>query len=1077
MIAFFRRKYLVSMFYLMVVVVGVVAWHQIPVEMSPDLELPGMTITYHWGRTSPEVVEREITRRVEQQVRRLRDVKDIYSITREGFASVTIYFHENAPVDYRMVEIQEYLRMLERDWPSTIHPGQITRQVPEELQELQTFLIYSISGDREPHELLVLAERMIKIPVAGISGVADIVLTGVRDPALTIDFDVAAVERLGIRVPEVMLQINNRLRRRSAGYSDEGGMRFSLSVPPGFDNLADIRAMPVKLPGSDRQITVGDFADVTIRDYPERSTMRINGNPALTIRFERESGTDAMQLAEQVIERMNEVKADLPVGIHLQIERDATLDLREELASLKRQAMISLLCVFLILLVFIQKLRAPLIILGSILFSLLSAVSVLYLIGYSINVITLAGLTIALGMVIDNAVVVFEHINPGLPLSRRARIEHVQRQLLHVWTPVIGSTLTTVGIFVPLLFALEEVRILLMPLGVALTLTLLSSVLISLTWIPYALIWLIRVPGTQVQPNETRQKKLFSDRIGTILMRFRRESTKRNKPPISTNRLWLAIFFWRRRIRWLIYPALILLIGIPLWLIPDPQTDEDEAPSRLHSLSMVYFDNRSDIDPYIGGIGYRFIRHGRFGEAWPSLPQQDHLDITVRFPVGSPFDEIDKIIRQFESLVVPVEHSVDYYESMVSETRAFGQLRVYFLDDYLWAREPFLLYGRSVFLGARTGNTVISVRGFGDPFSTGRVSGSMRYRIRLQGYSYEQLEMTAMEVRRRLKQHGRVENIDINYTPRFSRDDLYRFVLSFDDDRLLHRGLDRPSVMTLLQLDINPEFSMYGRVTFDDRQMYLIASNRHSRAYKEQFVNVPRLLGNRLFTVNNIADLVREPTMSEIRRQNQMYTRTVGFNFLGPSRLARDVTDDVLDGLPVPPGIQVSAEIGGPQFWSPSDDYGKNLVFVFLMALLSVWMIISALLERWRDPAVILLSIPLGALGIMAGTLWHDLQFDRSAMAGALLVMGIVVNNAILLMHGKQRFRLLGVYGLRSWIYVYREKMRPVLITTFTTLGGLFPLAMFGGDDYWQTLATIVIWGLSSSTLFLILMMGIWEKR
>jgi len=1065
----FRRKYLISMFYLAVVVVGVMVWQRIPVEMSPDMQLPSITVNYQWSRTSPEVVEQEITRRVEQQVRRLRDVERVTSVSNEGRSTVTVYFHKHAPVDFRSVELQEYLRVLEESLPPSVQPGRVSHRVPQELQGMQTFLIYSInSGERMPSELLEFTRRNIKLPMLGIRGIAGVELEGVRDPALLVDFDVPAAERLGIGTPEVMRQVNERLSWRSAGYREHAGMRYSLMVPPMFANTSDITAMPIRLPDSERQIPLGDIARVTVGDYPERSARRINGNPALTIRFERETGVDALQLAETVIARMDEIAAALPPDIHLQIERDATEDLREELATLERQALISLLAVFLVLLLFIRKIRAPLIILGSILFSLLLSVIMLHIMGYTINVITLAGLTISLGMIIDNAVVVFEHINPRLPLARQARIEHVRRHLPHVLVPVIGSTLTTVGIFIPLLFAMEEVRMFLMPLGMALTLTLLASVLISLTWIPYALIWLVRVPHAQSSSTSTLWSKLVF-RIRTFA---RAPAVSTRKKRFRWTRVSLGFFTWRHRLRWLIYPAMVLLIGVPLYLIPEPEPVDEDEPGRLYEWSRYYFDNDDVINRYLGGIGYRFHRGVRFGEGWAGWPVHDHVIVTVRPPIGTPFEEIDKIIRQFEALAGSFEHAITYYESHINEQGAFGRLEIYFREEYLDRADPFRLFGQAAYLAARTGNTRISVSGFGESFGTGYGGGQMMHRITLTGFSYDQLEAAAEDLRRRLLRHRRVQEVDINQSLMFWRDDLYQFVLRPDDDRMTRRGLDRPAVLNAVQLDINREHSPYGRIEFGGTQMYLIARNLRDRDYLEDFLHVPRRMGSTLFTVADIGELARERTLPQIRREDQMYTRVVAFEFLGPGQMGRSVAEEIVGTFPVPPGMSVTTGFRG---WFGAEE-DRSLLLIFLMAMLSVWMIISALLERWRDPLVILLAIPLGGIGIMAGALHHDLQFDRSAMAGALLVMGVVVNNSILLMHGKQKMRLLGVHGIRSWFGVYREKIRSVLITSCTTLAGLLPLMLLEGDGFWQTLAIVVGWGLGASTLFLILLMGIWEK-
>jgi multidrug efflux pump subunit AcrB len=254
--------------------------------------------------------------------------------------------------------------------------------------------------------------------------------------------------------------------------------------------------------------------------------------------------------------------------------------------------------VFIVLLLFIRRFRAPFVILGSILFSLLMSVSILYFIGYTLNIITLAGLTVSLGMIIDNAVVVFEQVNPGLPEELEQRIDHIQEQLPRALVPVLGSTFTTVGIFIPLFFAMEELQLFLVPLAVALSLTLISSVLISLSWIPYALIWL--VPHT----SHSRESVLYKLKNGLF-------STIR--------RFMMQLFVWRYKVRWLWYAALIVAIGIPLFAIETPEWEEDTAWPEF---TQIYFDNRNDIDPWIGGITYRFFNDTYFGSPWGGRDQQ-----------------------------------------------------------------------------------------------------------------------------------------------------------------------------------------------------------------------------------------------------------------------------------------------------------------------------------------------------------------------------------------------------------------------------------------------------------------------
>ncbi|MEX2396422.1 MAG: efflux RND transporter permease subunit, partial [Balneolales bacterium] len=737
----FRRRYLISLFYMMVITVGVLVWLRLPVEMAPDLQLPSVTVSHSWGRTSPEVMEQDVTRRVEQIARQLRDVTDISSVTSEGSSIVTIGFQKDAPIDFRVVELQEYLHGLRESLPASLSQARVSRRVPQELSDMQTFLVYSISGEMNQYDLLAMTRNRIQTPLMGLEGLSGIDLSGASDPALSIDFDIDAVERLGLSTNRIMQRIRGNLDWRSAGYRDEADGRMSMMVPPSLKSLDDIRTMPISLEESDRRILISDVADVSIRDYPIKQIHRINGNPALTIHFIKEGGSDAMGLAEMINQRMEEIQAGMPEGVTLQLEQDSTRDLREQLTSLEYQALVSLLCVFLVLLLFIRRFRAPLVILGSIIFSILSGAILLYLMDFTLNVVTLAGLTISLGMIIDNAVVVFEQLNPKLPYEREKRFDHIKKELPYVIVPVLGSTLTTVGIFLPLLFAIEEVRLLLLPLGLALTLTLVSSVLISLTWIPYALIWLVP-SSAKIAGNKPNHSPGF---LGKTIIAFFSV-----RPFFSLNRLLLRVFQWRHRLRWIFYVGLILLIGIPVFMIPEPDNDSNEEETRWSKITSTYFDNRSSIDPWIGGLSYRFTEETYFGESW-MRSSSEIITVTVRTPMGTPLEEIDKIMQNFEQIAQPYRHAMHFFETELSELWG-GRVQFHIKEEYYVQPEPYRLLSEASYLAARTGNSAISVSGFGDSFSTGFGGSTSSFRISLSGYSYDELEELAEDLQRRLEE-------------------------------------------------------------------------------------------------------------------------------------------------------------------------------------------------------------------------------------------------------------------------------------------------------------------------------------
>ncbi|MEP1152314.1 MAG: efflux RND transporter permease subunit [Balneola sp.] len=1041
-----RRKYLISFFYLIVCIVGLSTWVNIPVENAPELNLPRITVFYSWGNTAPEIVEQEITRKVESAANNLRDVKEVRSITQSGRSRVTITFNKNAPVEFRSLELREQLFSVEQVLPESVSPAQISRSVPEELEDQQTFIVYTLSGDLPGKALLEYARQSIKTKLLGIEGISSVDLEGVDDPALIIQFDRLAIEKYNLSATAISAEIRERLSWRTSGFMDSGSSRLSLILPPDFKNTTDVSNLKISIPGSIRQLRLSDVATVSVSDYPSKSIRRVNGSTALTIRLNKEPGADAMGLAELSLAEMDRIKEVLPLGMTIRLQLDSTEELREQFDQLANQAIFSGLLVFIVVLLFIREVRAPIVIVGSILFSVLLSITILFLFDYTLNVITLAGLTIALGMLIDNAVVVFEQINPGLPKDRTQRIDHVRRELPNSFVPVLGSTFTTVGIFIPLLFALEELRLFLLPLAVALTITLISSVIIAFTWIPYALIWL-----TPDSKNKQAKKR------------------KRKKLSSALKRLIFKSILFRNKLRWGLALALILVIGIPLFVI---ETPEDWEETSWPEFTQIYFDNRDDIDPLVGGLTYKFSKETYFGSPWGGNAEQV-IRVYIRSPQGTPLSEIDKVVKNYEDIAKPYEDAFSYYEAQLSED--FGAyINFSVKNEYLSETDPYWFLGEAVYLASQIGNFSTSVSGLGQNHSTGFGGSSSSQRITLTGYAYNELYDLAREIQRRLEKNRRVREVDVNNSSYYSRDDFYQYNLELNDKKMLASGLNRREVLNALAMDINPENSL-GKVEFEGQEMYLIGRTENSRLYEEDLMETMRRGGTSNFDLEAYGTIKKEKALTEIRRVDQSYERVVTFNFLGNYRMAQDFTKSMLEEVPVPVGAKI--KYGYSSFSFDNDEQTKNLWLVALLSILSVWMIVSALLESWTGPLFVILTIPFSGIGIMLGTLANDLSFDRGAIAGALLCVGVVVNNAILLIHQRKIERANGIGGVRAWYNVFRQKMRPILITTTTTVMGLLPMVIYGTDEFWQNLAIVVIWGLLFSTALLFLFSGLWDRK
>ncbi|HKJ45556.1 MAG TPA: efflux RND transporter permease subunit, partial [Balneolales bacterium] len=292
-----RRRYFMALCYTLVCVLGWLFWVRIPVELTPNTELPSITVNYFWGSTSPEVVEQNITRKVEDIAHRLKGVKKIQSITNQGNCSITIDFEKQTPVDYRIIELREQLNQLQTALPPTVLPPTITKQVPQQLSNNRTFMAYSLSGKMNRYDLLDWAKRHIKLPLSGLPGIAAIRLNGVQNPALTVTFNPDFVRQYKLSVYRIMNQIRTGMSWQTAGWLQNNQNQVSIVRAPVYTNLDRIRSLPIQLPDSSGRIRLGQIANIAIKDYPATSHTRINGQPALTVTFLKTPGADAISLA------------------------------------------------------------------------------------------------------------------------------------------------------------------------------------------------------------------------------------------------------------------------------------------------------------------------------------------------------------------------------------------------------------------------------------------------------------------------------------------------------------------------------------------------------------------------------------------------------------------------------------------------------------------------------------------------------------------------------------------------------------------------------------------------------------
>ncbi|HUH17292.1 MAG TPA: efflux RND transporter permease subunit, partial [Methylomirabilota bacterium] len=479
-----RRPVTVAMAYLTIAALGVLAWRNLPIELLPDTDLPALTITAQWPGSSPEVVEAFLTSPIEATAQQVRGVEKVTSTSTEGVASVEVEFGLETNMEYARLELSDRLSGLERDLPVGAYAPIVEQYVPDEFAEQQQpLLAYTATG---PYTLEALREYLTtetEPELRQIQGVGQILVYGGRDRILEIELDEIRIQSLGLRPADVRARVSQMEVISEAGAVNLDGGRFrTISIRERPSSIEEVRSLPV-LTDQGRIVRIRDIG--VVRDTYEEADRyyRIDGRPAVSFVVYRSPRSNAVATADMVKARVTELEAHLPPGVRFILDRDQSTDIRKQLTDLRTRAMIAAVIVLLVLLAFLRSARAAIIVYATVAFSVLITVNAVYFAGMTLNLLTLMGLAMGFGLVVDNAIVVLEnvyrHRRRGVPAMRAA--EEGTREVL---LPILAATGTTVAVVVPFVYLQGELRVYYVPLAIVVGLALIASLFVAFTFTP-----------------------------------------------------------------------------------------------------------------------------------------------------------------------------------------------------------------------------------------------------------------------------------------------------------------------------------------------------------------------------------------------------------------------------------------------------------------------------------------------------------------------------------------------------------------------------------------------------------------
>ena len=1043
-----RRPVAVAMTYLAVGLLGLAAWRNIPIELLPDTQLPRLQVTAQWYGASPETIEAFLTSPIESVIQQVRGVEKVTSESYEsqgaGIASVNVEFNRDTDMDFARLDLSERLATLEEELPPGVRSVNVSPYIPPEFasQAGRAFLRYTLTGPYTLEALQMFLEEDVAPEINQIQGVAVVRVYGGRERLLEIEMDEDRVTSLGLTPSVVFQRITDLDLVREAGTVRSGDREWAVTIRNRPSSVQEIRDAMVSALGG-RLIRVSDVA--VVRDtYEEvQRHYRIDGRPAVAFTVMKEVGANTVRVADRVKERMAEMEARLPSGARVLLDQDESEDIKEQLTSLRYRAMVSAVVIFVVLLVFLRSFRSAGVVFATIAFSVLIALNLIYFGGLSLNLLTLMGLAMGFGLIVDNSIVVLENVfrrwqrgeDPFVAAEAGAR---------QVVLPILAATATTLIVFVPFVYLQGELRVYYVPLALVVGLTLLASLFVAFTFIPSLAGRILgigrgprmgwRVPGAAgVGPMELAGSGGGSSGGGN-----RTDEEPRGTGPIQGREGMARAPFYVR-----IYQG---LIGITL-----------RYPWGAIVLAVVC----------LGLSYYAFDKFVTRGVVWGGGWGQDtYISIRITLPRGSDLERTDELVRFFEEKLAELPE-VEKFTSNVEGT--YGFILVEFPEELETTAVPPAIKEQMVAYSLQYSGAEVRVQGFGPSFYGGGGSPP-QYNIQILGYNYEKVRDIADDLGGRLTRMSRIRDVDTNASGNwYERDKATEFVVEIDRSALARydmtvqefvgrmsaviRGQTRQDILKIggeeLRLDVKVE---------GFREVDL-------RALQETIITATNGTAIR---IGDVVSVYPKEILARIRRENQQYERTVAYEFRGPTKLGDLVRDAVLEATVLPPGYTIKEA----ERWRWSEEEREQIYMVLAISILLIYMVTAALFESLTQPLCVLLTVPMALIGVFLIFFYANATFTREAYIGVIMMGGIVVNNAILLVDHINQTRRDGSFSLNDAILRGTlERVRPILMTTTTTVLGLLPLVLFseGADaNIWNALAYALIGGLLSSTFFVL---------
>ena len=1011
-----------ALVFIAMAIFGVFSLINISLDRFPKFDANVVMVMSSYPGASAEDIETNLTKVLENSLNGVSDLKNLSSTSKENISLITLEFIEGVDIDVATNDVRDKLDMVNSVLPDGASLPVIFKFSADDMP----IMIMAATADESLQALEKILDDKVATPLARVSGVGTVSIAGAPQREIQVYCDPNKLEAYGLTVAGISSIIAAENRNVPSGSIDIGSNAYSLRVEKEFtsaDQMLDI----VVGHANGKTIYLRDVARVIDGVEERYQEAYVNGTQGAQIVIQKQADANTVNVIKGIKKAMKNIEKNLPSDIQIRTVVDSSDNILNTLNSLKETILVTFLIVMLVVYLFLGRWRATFIIVLAIPISLLASLMYLWATGTTLNIVSMSALSIAIGMVVDDAIVVLENISTHLERGAKPK-EAAVHATQEVGISVIASTLTMLAVFLPLTMIKGMAGLMFKQLGWITSIIMIVSTIGALTLIPMLCSQFLRF-----KPKTGKIHDLIFGNFNKFIDLISRG--------------------YGRLINWCIgHRTIVVLISIVVFIgtvgILGPRIKTEFMPKSDDGRITLQLELPAGTGQHITrSIAHEL--HGKFSAAIPEI-------INCSYALGQADSDNSFAAMQTNGThVVSYNINVGSMEDRERSTSEIADVIRGILADYPEFKKIRVTEGG------------------------GGMGGASTVDIEIYGYDFETTDRVAKEIQGKLLEGTEFAQVLLSrdeYTPEYQVD--------FDREKLAVNGLNSTTAASYLSAAMNGSTQSFYREDGDEYDIRV----RYAPEFRTSIEDIENIIiynnmgkGVRIKDLGTVVETLTPPSIQRKNRERLITVSGVVANGVALSD-AVAATDAVLARTDIP--SELSVEIGGS--YEDQQDMFGDLIMLLAMIIILVYIVMASQFESFMSPFVIMFSIPFAFVGVLLGLWVTGTPLGTMGMIGILILMGIVVKNGIVLIDYTILMRERGKSVAEASVIAAKSRLRPILMTTLTTVLGMVPMAIGQGEgsEMWRSLGMVVAWGLSISTLVTLVIiptvyasMASWQER